>query len=68
MGGLRYTRTFTRYFSEEDTQPLVLGLAELAADFEKRAPHIDADTVREGTERLEAARLALARLLDRVVE
>lgn len=65
---MRTTHTYTRFFNEEDVAPVKEELARLTTDWEKRVPHIDHDVAVQGAERLEAARLAVARLSDRVPE
>lgn len=62
------TRTFVHYFGEEQVSDLEEALDVLAIDFEQRAPHIRQDTAIEGRERVEAVRLAIHRLGDRVAE
>lgn len=65
---MRSTRTYTQFFTEETLEPVRRELAELTTDWEHRVPHIDSEIAEQGQQRLEAARLAVARLNDRVVE
>lgn len=62
------TRTYTSYFTEDDLGNLPATIDRLAFDFEERAPYIDPDIARAGRERIDAVRLAVARLIDRVPE
>lgn len=68
MGTHTYTRTFTRYFTEADVAPLTVELDRLYDDWRHRMEHIDPEVRADGNERLEAARLAIARLTDAVPE
>jgi len=62
------TRTFVRYFGEDQVVSLAEALREVASDWEKRRMHVDYIPRVEGDERLEMARLAINRLTDRVPE
>lgn len=63
-----HTRTYVRYFTEDAVAPLTALLDELADDWRRRLEYIDGDARCAGNERIEAARLALLRLTDRVPE
>lgn len=67
--GLTSTRTYTRFFSEDqpEMQTLLRALTELADEWESRKPHLDDDVVRAGTQRLDALTLAATRLTDMVI-
>lgn len=64
MGGTRATYTYTRFFSEDDVAPLVREFDTLVDDWRSRIEYVDADTRCAGNERVEAVRLAIARLTD----
>lgn len=65
---LTSTRTYTRFFSEDqpEMQMLLRSLTELAEEWHERMPHLDDDVARAGSERLQALTLAATRLTDRV--
>lgn len=62
--GRTHTYTYTRFFTEEDVAPLVREFDTLVDDWRSRLEFVDADTRCAGNERVEAVRLALARLSD----
>lgn len=62
--GRTHTYTYTRFFTEDDVAPLVREFDTLVDDWRSRLEFVDADTRCAGNERVEAVRLALARLTD----
>lgn len=65
---LTHTRTFVRYFGEDQVVTVTDALKGLATDWEKRRMHVGYDTRVDGDERLDMAILAIKRLGDRVPE
>ncbi|MGH3180384.1 MAG: hypothetical protein ACRDOE_00515 [Streptosporangiaceae bacterium] len=59
------TRTHTHYFGGELVEALDVAFQSLVDDYQQRTPFVDTDTRRAMLERLEALRLAVARLRDR---
>lgn len=62
------THTYTRFFAPEDVAPVTAALAELGADFDARARFMGEEIREECSDRLDAVRLTVKRLMDRVPE
>lgn len=65
---LTSTHTYTSYFTPEDVAPLEAEFEKLVDDWRDRMEHVSAEARCSGNERIEAARLALVRLTDVVIE
>lgn len=65
---MKFTRTHTCYFGEEQIGPLVALLDELEADWQHRRPHISHEVAHAGDARLALARHALGLLAEPVAE
>jgi hypothetical protein len=70
MTGDRITHTSTRtfYWNAEHVEPIRVELEVLAGDLADRAKYIDAGVLRQAQERVDAVRLAIARLTDPVTD
>ena len=65
---LTATYTYTRYFGEDQVEPVEFAVAKLLLDWEERRVHVDWKTRKEGDQRIMAVTLAVKRLTDRVYE
>ena len=63
-----YTRTYTRYFNEDDVIRLREIHNSLFQDWSDRSPYIDSDVVVAGHRRLQMLLLAIDTLVERVAE
>jgi len=62
------TRTYVRYFGEDQVYPLCMALTDLEGDWSDRRAYLSSTTRDEGDDRLQMAMLAVKRLSDRVPE
>ncbi len=62
------TRTYTRYFGEDQVGPLQACIAELEEDWQGRRPHIGREAREAGDHRLALLKSAAALVGDPVVE
>jgi hypothetical protein len=60
------TRTYVRYFGQDQVYDLCVALTDLESDWSGRRLHVDEETREDGDDRLQMAMLAVKRLTDRV--
>lgn len=62
------TRTYVRYFGEDQVAPINDVLSKITDEWGKRRLHVSSENREEGDDRLMMAALAVKRLMDRVPE